>query len=48
MIDYLALALAHGLLVVAFFRLVSDDALDREGGEVAKPRARRGKRGDRA
>jgi len=48
LIDYFALALVHGLLVVAFFRLVSDNALDSEGEEPAKPRRRTGKRGDRA
>lgn len=36
MIDYFALTLVHGLLVIAFFRLVQDDALDPE-----KPQLRR-------
>ena len=30
LIDYFALALGHGLLIVAFLRLVSRDALDEE------------------
>ena len=30
MIDYFALVLVHGLLAIAFFRLVTQEALDRE------------------
>ena len=36
LIDYFALVLGHGLLVVAFLRLVADDALDEEV-LIAKP-----------
>lgn len=31
MIDYFALALTHGLIVLAFWRLLQNDALDSEG-----------------
>lgn len=39
-IDYFALALVHGLLLIAFFRLTQNDALD-----PAAPKPRRPKRG---
>lgn len=35
MIDYFALGLTHALLAIAFFRLVSREALDREEPDVA-------------
>lgn len=34
-IDYFALGLTHALLAIAFFRLVSREALDREEPDVA-------------
>ncbi len=34
MIDYFALALGHGLLLIAFLRLVSRDELDEEPAQV--------------
>jgi len=39
-IDYFALTLVHGLLLVAYFRLVQDDALD----PAAPPPSRRKQR----
>ena len=33
-IDYFALALAHALLVLAFFRLVGSERLDREDDDT--------------
>ena len=48
MIDYFALTLIHGLLLIGLFRLVQDDALDpavklpqRKASHQVKPKARR-------
>lgn len=38
MIDYFAIALTHGLLALAAWRLLWRDDLDRENGGDAKPR----------
>lgn len=38
MIDYFALALTHGLIVLAFWRLLQSDALDSEGSARKEPR----------
>lgn len=43
MVDSFALALSHGVLMLAFWRLQSRDDLDREPGEEAPP-----KRADRS
>jgi len=37
LIDYFALALGHGLLVIAFFRLVTADALDDDEVRPVEP-----------
>lgn len=37
MIDYFALALTHGLIVLAFWRLLQNDALDSEGPVEKEP-----------
>lgn len=52
MIDYFALALGHGLLVLAFFRLVVRDSLDvdpaitslKELAQARKPKTRANRR----
>lgn len=48
MIDYFALTLIHGLLLIGFFRLVQNDALDpavklpqRQASRQVKPKVRR-------
>jgi len=56
MIDYFALALGHGLLVLVFFRLVMRDSLDvdpainelNEKADAQRPSARRRVRGEKA
>jgi hypothetical protein len=37
LIDYFAIALTHGLLALAAWRLLWRDDLDRENGDEAKP-----------
>lgn len=56
MIDYFALALGHGLLVLVFLRLVMRDSLDidpaiselKQKAEAKKPDPRRKRRGRQA
>jgi hypothetical protein len=56
MIDYFALALGHGLLVLAFLRLVMRDSLDvdpaitelKEGAEAKRTNPRANRRSPRA
>lgn len=38
MIDYFAIALTHGLILLACWRLLSRDDLDSDGALVEKPR----------
>jgi hypothetical protein len=38
MIDNFALALTHGLMLVALWRLLKRPDLDRDGGGTARPR----------
>jgi hypothetical protein len=38
LVDILSLALTHGLMAVALWRLLQRDDLDRDGGDSARPR----------
>jgi hypothetical protein len=38
LVDILSLALTHGLMAVALWRLLQRDDLDRDAGDVANPR----------
>jgi len=38
LVDILSLALTHGLMAVALWRLLQRDDLDRDAGDAVKPR----------
>ena len=49
MVDYFTLALSHGLLIIALWRIVQRDDLDRDPEDAPqdrRPAARRKARGD--